>query len=365
MPGAVRPAGWTPDGQGKGILGAIPALDKLANPNNTVSNMETKNTLDIKDMLVFAQVVKARSFSLAAQRMGVSKSRVSKAVARLEAALGVRLLHRSTRRLGLTEVGEAYFEHCDRILEELAQADNTIHRLHRAPRGTLRIATSVAFGTLHVAPALPGFMAQYPEIGVDMTISDRLADLVEEGYDLALRITPAPGENLVARRLAPIHRKICASPAYLARHGTPQTPAELRRHNCLDYTHIAARGAWRLNGPDGEIEAPVDGSLRINDDEALSQAVVGGLGLALLPTFIVGRELQAGRLVEVLPGYVPLERFLYAVHLPNRHLPPKVRVFIDYLQQRFGDPPYWDRGDALPADGPSAGAGGLSFAAAD
>lgn len=321
---------------------------------------------DINDMLVFAQVVKARSFSRAAERLGQSKSRVSKAVARLEAALGVRLLHRSTRRLGLTEVGEAYFEHCERILEELAQADNTVHRLHQAPRGTLRISASVAFGTLHVAPALPGFMVRYPELNVDMTINDRLVDLVDEGYDLALRITAAPDDHLVARRLAPIRRKICASPDYLARHGLPQHPDDLQCHNCLDYTHMSSQGQWRLKGPAGDIAIPVSGSLRINDDEALSQAVVGGLGLALLPTFIIGREPQAGRLIEVLPGYVPVERFLYAVHLPNRHLPPKVRAFIDYLLQRFGEEPYWDRPDrqaGSPGLGPSSGAGGLSFAA--
>jgi len=322
--------------------------------------------LDINDMLIFAQVVKARSFSGAAQRLGQSRSRVSKAVARLETALGVVLLHRSTRRLGLTEVGEAYFEHCERIVDELALADNTVHRLHQAPRGTLKVSASVAFGTLHVAPALPRFMAQFPELKIDMTINDRLVDLVDEGYDLALRITPAPDDHLVARRLAPIRRKVCGSPDYLARHGLPRRPEDLKHHNCLDYTHMSTQGEWRLNGPDGDMAIPVSGSLRINDDEALSQAVVGGLGLALLPTFIIGRELQAGRLIEVLPGYVPVERFLYAVHWPNRHLPPKVRVFIDYLLQRFGGEPYWDRPDSAPGrsgHGPSAGVGGLSFSA--
>lgn len=300
---------------------------------------------DIHAMLYFAHVVKEKSFSGAARRLNVSKSRVSKAVAGLEASLGVRLLHRSTRRLGLTEVGEAYFEHCDRILDELAEAERTVSSLHLEPRGRLRISAPVAFSTLHVAPALPEFMAHYPDLSVDMTISDRLVDLVAEGYDVALRITPAPGGNLVARELAPIRRKICASPDYLARRGTPRTPADLMRHNCLDYTYLNNSGFWHLHGPEGELNIPVSGSLRINDDEALSQAVLGGLGLALLPTFIVGKELQQGRLLEVLPGYVPVERAIYAVHLPNRHLPPKVRVFIDFLAGRFGEEPYWDRRD--------------------
>jgi DNA-binding transcriptional LysR family regulator len=297
----------------------------------------------IGDMLLFAQVVKARSFSAAAERLGVSKSRVSKAVARLEAALGVRLLQRSTRRLGLTEVGEAYFVHCDRILNELALADNTVGSLHQEPRGKLKFSAPVAFSTLHVARALPDFMAQYPDLLVDMTISDRLVDLVEEGYDLALRIAPGPGVDLVARRLAPIRRKICGSPAYLARRGIPQAPDDLMEHNCLDYTCMNTEGRWHLRGPAGEVAIPVSGSLSINDDEALSQAVLGGLGLALLPTFIIGNELRAGCLIEVLPDYQPVERSIYAVHLRDRHLPLKVRVFIEFLQQRFGDDPYWDR----------------------
>lgn len=298
---------------------------------------------DLNDMLLFAQVVKAKSFSGAAQRLGISKSRVSKSVARLEAALGVRLLQRSTRRLGLTEVGEAYLEHCERIADELAQADLTVGSLHSEPRGKLRFSAPVAFSTLHVASALPDFMGRYPDLSVEMTISDRLVDLVEEGYDLALRITPEPGPNLVARRLAPIRRKICGSPAYLARCGVPRRPEDLIGHNCLDYTYQNTQGIWHLQGPGGDAAIPVSGSLRINDDEALSQAVLGGLGLALLPTFIVGRELQSGRLVEVLPGYVPTERFVYAVYMPNRHLPAKVRAFIDFLLERFGSEPYWDR----------------------
>lgn len=298
---------------------------------------------DVNDLLLFAEVVKAKSFSGAARRLGISKSQVSKVVARLEASLGVQLLQRTTRRLNLTEVGEAYFEHCDRILEELALADDTVHRHQLMPRGKLKISASVAFGTLHVAPALPDFLTLHPQLSVDMTINDRLVDLVEDGYDVALRISPEPGANLVARRLAPIHRKICASPAYLEKCGTPLIPADLTDHNCLDYSFMSTQGNWHLKGPDGDISVPVSGNLRINDDEALSQAVLGGLGLALLPTFIIGKELQSGRLVEILPGFVPTERFIHAVYLSNRHLPLKVRALIDFLVARFGDTPYWDR----------------------
>lgn len=297
---------------------------------------------DINDILFFAHVVKVRSFSEAARRLNVSKSRVSKAIARLEGELGVRLLHRSTRSLSLTDVGEAYFEHCDRILEELGQADTTISRLHQEPRGKLKISAPVAFSTMHVASALPDFMSRYPDLSIDLTISDRLVDLADEGYDIALRITWEPGQNLVARQLAPIRRKICASPSYLARRGVPLTPQDLSKHNCLDYTFMNTQGVWHLADSDGDLAIPVSGTLRINDDEALSQAVLGGLGLAVLPTFIVGKNLQEGRLIEVLQGHVPTDRFIYAVHLPNRHLPLKVRAFIEFLLHRFGPTPYWD-----------------------
>jgi DNA-binding transcriptional LysR family regulator len=173
-----------------------------------------------------------------------------------------------------------------------------------------------------------------------MTITDRFADLAEDGYDVALRIAKDPGQNLVARRLAPVNRNVCATPDYFQRHGVPRTPHDLVHHNCLTYTYL---DQWHLRGPDGELAVPTSGNLRLNDDEALSQAVLGGLGVALLPTFIIGKDLQAGRLQSVLAQYVPLERQVYAVYLPNRHLSPKVRVFIDFLLERFGSPPYWDR----------------------
>jgi DNA-binding transcriptional LysR family regulator len=207
----------------------------------------------------------------------------------------------------------------------------------------LKLTAPVAFGTLHVAPALPEFLARHPDLSIDMTIADRMVDLVEEGYDVAIRIVRDPDLNLVARKLAPVRRVACGTPGYFKRRGVPKTPQDLKRHNCLHYTYYGAHGEWHFKGPAGEISVPVSGDLRINDDEALSQAVLGGLGVALLPTFIIGKELQAGRLQAVLSDYVPLERYIYAVYLPSIHLPPKVRVFIDYLRTLFGPEPYWDR----------------------
>jgi len=298
---------------------------------------------DLNDMVTFARVVEARSFSKAAQRMGASKSRVSKAIAKLERSLHARLLNRSTRGLSLTEVGAAFYEHCRRIADEAEQAVEVVSQLHAEPRGVLKLTAPVAFGTLHVAPALPEFLGQHPDLAIDMTITDRMVDLVEEGYDVALRIVREPDLNLVARKLAPVRRVACATPEYFKRRGVPKTPQDLKHHNCLHYTYFSAQGEWHFRGPGGDISVPLSGDLRINDDEALSQAVLGGLGVALLPTFLIGKELQAGRLQAVLSDYVPLDRHIYAVHLQSIHLPPKVRAFIDFLRARFGPEPYWDR----------------------
>ncbi|EIM93796.1 LysR family transcriptional regulator [Paraburkholderia hospita] len=297
---------------------------------------------NLNSLVTFAQVVDAGSFSEAARRSGTAKSSVSKTVTKLEKDLGARLLNRNTRSLSLTEVGAALYEHCGRILEEIEQAERLAAELHSEPRGTIKVSASVAFGTLHISPALPQFLAQNPDVKVDLTIRDRFVDLAEDGFDLALRITREPDINLVARRLAPIRRKVCASPEYFRKHGVPRTPQDLSRHNCLHYTHMSVQGTWRFHGPDQDVTVPVSGNLRINDDEALSQAVLGGLGVALLPTFIIGKDLQAGRLRAVLSEYVPIEQFVYAVYLPTRHIPSKVRAFIDFFVEKFGSTPYWD-----------------------
>lgn len=297
---------------------------------------------DLERMAIFARVVESKSFSEAARRLGLSKSLVSKEVTRLEKSLGARLLNRTTRAMSLTEAGALFYDHCARIVEELEQAKLAVGHLNSAPRGLLRISASVAFGTLHIAPALPEFLARYPDVRIDMTIGDRFVDLAEEGFDVAVRISKEPTANVVARRLAPVNRKIVATPAYFQRHGVPATPADLAAHNLLTYTHFNPHNSWRLHGPDGEIDVPTSGNLRLNDDEALSAAVLGGLGVALLPTFIIGRDLQEGRLQAVLSDYVPPERHIHAVYLPNRQLPAKVRAFIDFLLERFAPHPYWD-----------------------
>ncbi|HEX2825775.1 MAG TPA: LysR family transcriptional regulator [Burkholderiales bacterium] len=294
-------------------------------------------------MAIFARVVEDKSFSAAARSLNLSKSLVSKQVTQLEKSLGVRLLNRTTRALSVTDAGAVLYEHCSRIVEELEEARLAVGRLQAEPRGLLRISAPVAFGRLHVATALPQFLAAYPDLKIDMVTTDRFVDLAEEGYDLVIRIVDQPAPNLVARKLAPVTRRMVATPEYFARYGVPETPADLEKHNCLTYTYFNPQDPWRLRGPDGDISVRASGNLRLNDDDALSEAVMEGLGLALLPTFIIGEALQAGRLRSVLAEYIPLERHIYAVYLANRHVSAKVRAFIDYLLERFGPEPYWDR----------------------
>ncbi|SEQ78700.1 DNA-binding transcriptional regulator, LysR family [Nitrosomonas sp. Nm51] len=298
---------------------------------------------DLNLFIIFARVVESGSFAEAARRMRISRSAVSKAISKLEKSLGAQLLNRSTRVLSLTEAGAVLAEHSAHILDEAEQAERVVNSLQAEPRGMLKVSASVAFGTLHVAPALADFLSRYPEIRIDLTITDRPVDLIGEGYDVIIRVTNEPDLNLVARKLAPVRRKLCATPQYFEKNGVPQTPEDLIRHNCLDYTLSGEQGYWNFTGPEGVIAVPVSGTLRINDDDALSQAVLGGLGIALLPTFTVGKDLQSSKLQAVLSEYIPVERYVYACYLPSRHVPAKVRSFIEFLLTRIGTVPYWDQ----------------------
>jgi DNA-binding transcriptional LysR family regulator len=298
---------------------------------------------DLNLMIIFAHVVNEQSFSAAARKLNVSRSSVSKSVAKLEQALGASLLNRNTRHLSLTEVGASFFEFCTRIGYEADEAHKMIDNLQAQPRGVLKIVASVAFGTLHIAPAVGDFLRRYPELDIDMTITDKVVDLAEEGYDVAVSVMSDLPQALVARKLAPIRRRLCATPAYFEEFGIPQSPEDLVKHNCLDYIHSGDRGLWRFTGPDREVAISVSGKLRINDDEALSQVVLSGFGIALLPTFIIGKDLQAKRLKSVLSEYIPTKQQVYALYLPKRNLPIKIRAFVDFLVERFGDDPYWDR----------------------
>ena len=302
--------------------------------------------LNLAGMAVFARVAEAKSFSGAARRMGVSKSAVSKQVAQLERSLKARLLNRTTRRLSLTEVGAAFYEHCARMLAEAEAAELAVTRLYAEPRGVLKVTVPAAFGHLHIAPAIPDFITRHPDVAVQIVMNDRTVDLVEEGIDVAIRMTREQAPNVVARRLAPVRWAVCAAPGYLKQHDAPRMPRDLDRHNCLFYSFLESSSEWRFTSKDGEAAVRVTGNFTVNNSEGLREAVLKGLGIALLPTFTVGADLRERRLQQVLGEYRAHGTFgneVYAVYLPNRYLSPKVRAFVDFFVERFGPEPYWDR----------------------
>ncbi|MGE5548659.1 MAG: LysR family transcriptional regulator [Solirubrobacterales bacterium] len=297
-------------------------------------------------MEAFVRVAEARSFSEAARRLRSSKSVVSRQVSALEAELGARLFHRTTRSMTLTEAGQGYYERCARILADIDEANQSVSQLQAAPRGKLRVNAPMSFGFLHLAPAIPDFLARYPDVDVDMTMNDRFVDLVDEGFDVAVRIARLADSSLVARKLAPMRRAVCASPDYLDAHGVPQSPEDLAAHDCLCYSNVALSDEWRFVTPDGKPwPVAVRGRLRTNNGDALRAAALKGVGLAYLPTFLVGNDLKAGTLVPVLGEYVPQDMAVHAVYPHSRHLSPKVRAFVDFLADRFGPRPYWDMPD--------------------
>jgi len=290
----------------------------------------------------FARVVEHGGFAAAARELRLSRSAVSKYVIELERDLGVQLLARTTRSVAPTENGQAYYERCRAILSDLEEADLAVTRLQSEPRGLLRVNAPMSFGTLHLGRAIADFMARYPQLQIQLVLSDQLLDPVQEGFDVTLRIADLPSSSLIARRIAPAVRVICAAPSYLARRGTPTHPDDLRQHDCLAYGHLATGNQWKLVGPDGDHWIAIPWTLCTNNAEVLRDAAVQGRGIALLPTFIAGAELQEGRLRTVLADYKAPEIAVYAVYPETRHLSVKVRLFIDFLVERFGGRPYWD-----------------------
>lgn len=298
----------------------------------------------LNDVAVFVQVVECGSFTAAAERLGLSRSVVSKYITRLEGRLGARLLNRTTRRLSLTETGHLFFQRSQRALLEIEEAEAEVSRLQEAPRGKLRINSPMSFGILHIAPALPEFLARYPDLSVEMNLDDRQVNLVEEGFDLAIRIAELPESSLIARRLAPCRHAVCATPAYFKSHGTPRKPQDLRRHNAITFRYQQTPDEWHFVSGQGEVtRVQIDGSLQMNNSLALREALLREAGLTLIPTFIVGDDLRAGRLQAVLTEYRTLELSIYAVYPHRRFLSPKVRAFIDFLAEKISDPPDWER----------------------
>ncbi|MGE5505180.1 MAG: LysR family transcriptional regulator [Actinomycetota bacterium] len=287
----------------------------------------------------FLTVGDAGSFSAAARVLGVSTSMVSRLVSGLEADLGVRLMQRTTRTVTLTEAGHGYADRCRRILADLEEADLQVSRLQSEPVGRLRISAPMSFGVAHLAPVLPDFFRRHQRIALDLSMTDRFVDLVEEGLDLAVRIGPMTDSSLVARRLCPIRMAVVASPAYLAERGVPQSPADLAAHDCIASRQTAA--GWTF--ADGSVVAP-GSRFAVDNGDVVRVMALAGCGLVYLPTFFVGKDIRDGALVRVLDAYVASPSVLHAVYPHARHLSPKVRAFVDYLASRFGPEPYWDEG---------------------
>lgn len=302
---------------------------------------------DYPDVWAFVRVADAGSFSEAARQAGTTKASLSKAVARLERALQLKLLNRSTRRIGLSEAGRDIHQHALRMLDAAQAIEAAAAGLQDGPSGTLRVSTSMAFGNAQLAALLPGFMARYPDVRVVLHLLDRQVDLVEEGIDVALRLVPKVGLNgVVARPVAPLHYVLAAAPDYVARHGMPADLAALQQHRCLTFGEAGAGAAWRFETGDGAVELNPASALAINSSQSLREAMLGGAGIALLPTFVVGEDIVAGRALHVLPAARPVGMFgtqVLAVYRENRFLPQKTRVFIDYLLACFGERPAWDR----------------------
>ena len=294
-------------------------------------------------MQIFARVVEAESYTEAAEKLGMSRSAVSKRVRQLETALGARLLNRTTRRVIPTEAGLVYYDRCMRILVEADKADQLVRRLHSDTGRSLTINAPVSFGIRHLGSAIAEFAGRYPDLELSVTLSDRFANLSEEDYDVAIRVAKQIEPGLIAERIAPIRVVLAASPAYLERNGRPAAPQDLVGHSCLHYTYLASRDVWNFIGPDGAHTLRVTGRITANNGDVLMDAAINGLGIAHLPTFFVYRELQAGRLQIVMPDYKIPEISLFAVYPPNRQSTGMVGLLTEHLRDHFGPEPYWDR----------------------
>jgi len=290
---------------------------------------------------VFVAVVECGGFSAAARKLGVSKSAISKRITLLEERLGVRLLYRTTRKLSLTEAGELYYANAVKALAYASEAEDAVTQRQSIPQGRLRINVPMSFGRLHIAPLIPQFLLRYPGINIEMVMDDRVVGLVESGFDIAIRGGDLPDSSLIARKLAPLRLVICASPEYIEQHGLPQTPADLAAHNCLLFSYSARE--WEFTGRAGTERIRVSGNYQANNSEALRQSLLEGVGITRIPTFVVGPDIQAGRLKVLLDQYQMPVKALYALFPKRQHLPEKVRVFIDFVVERLGDEvPYWD-----------------------
>ena len=294
------------------------------------------------EMNVFVAAVDAGNFSAAARLLGLSPSAVSKQIGRLETRLGARLLNRSTRRISLTDVGREFYERSRSILADIDDAERAVGSASDQPRGRLRITASISFGQRQIVPMVPEFVSRFPGVRVDVLFSDRVIDMVDEGIDVAVRVSAPADSALIARRLVPDRRVVCAAPEYLKSHGIPETPEGLAAHNALIYSTVYS-DAWRFDGPAGSAAVRVPSNFAANSGEAIRDLALGGFGIARLATFLVGPDIKAGRLVELLPDWRdPQENIIHAVYPSRRLVPPSTRAFVDFLVEKLTPVPPWE-----------------------
>ncbi len=296
-----------------------------------------------ESMETFIRVVEVGSISGAADRMGVAKSAVSRRLKDLEGHLGVELFHRTTRKMNLTDTGRTFYQQSVRILEDVLEAELATSQAHGELQGSLKIALPLSFGVMHMGPAINDFLQEHPQIEFDLDFNDREVDLIQEGFDLAIRIASLPDSSLIARRLAPIQHVLCASPGYLEKHGTPESPEDLHNHQCLAYSLLHDYKTWIFTDKNNqESKTTIIPHIKASVGEFLRDAAVNGQGIVFLPTFIVYKEIENGTLLPLLNEYIPWQIDAYAIYPQTRHLSQRVRAFVDFLVKRFEGIPYWD-----------------------
>ena len=297
-----------------------------------------------ENMHTFIRVVEAGSISGAAERLDIAKSAVSRRLKELEGHLGVELFHRTTRKMNLTDTGRAFYHQAVRILEDVLETELATSQAHGTLKGSLKVALPTSFGLMHLGPAINEFLKAHSQIEFDLDFNDREVDLMQEGFDLAIRIARLPDSSLIARRLASMQTVICASPAYLERMGTPQSPDELIDHQCLVYNLIRDFEYWHMaDAQDNLIKVKIHPYLKASNGEFLRDTAVAGLGITLTPTFIAYREIERGALIPLFTEYKLPRIDAYAIYPHTRHLSQRVRVFVDFLIKRFEGTPYWDQ----------------------
>jgi DNA-binding transcriptional LysR family regulator len=290
------------------------------------------------EMQTFNAVVDTGSFVKAADALAMSKAAVSRYVVDMEKRLGVRLLHRTTRRLSLTDEGQIFYTRSKELLAELAEAEDEITARNEAASGLLRINAPFTFGVLHLAPLWGAFRAQNPKVQLDVTLADRLVDLVEEGYDMAIRIARLESSTLVSKRLATTRIVLCASPQYLKVHGMPMYPEELVHHAVISYSYLSTKDEWHFTGPQGAVSVKTNPCIHTNNGDTCRAAALAGQGIILQPSFLVGGDLAAGTLVELMPQFKSVELGIYAVYPTRKHVSPKVRALLEFLSRHFSQP---------------------------